>query len=226
MVQETGIGMRIVVDTRTLPWREKPGSSFSEKVLEEPEEEGVRRSRRRTSILRLATSGALLPTDVAAGAEIYVLEGILKDGDVRFPEGSYVKTPMTHAVSLSSDSGCLIFLKTGHLEKDDQEEAIVSTREGPWFPGLVDGLSVMPLSRSGTRNTALVRWAPGTHFQSHHHYGGEEILVIEGVFEDEYGRYGSGTWIRSPHLSQHRPFSREGCLIFVKTGHLPAQENP
>ena len=34
--------------------------------------------------------------------------------------------------------------------------------------------------------------------------------------------YPKGTWIRSPHLSQHKPFTKEeGALIFVKTGHLP-----
>ena len=48
----------------------------------------------------------------------------------------------------------------------------------------------------------------------------EEIFVIDGVFEDEHGRYPSGTWIRSPHMSLHQPFSKEGCTIFVKTGHL------
>ncbi|MEI6182940.1 MAG: cupin domain-containing protein, partial [Polynucleobacter sp.] len=29
-------------------------------------------------------------------------------------------------------------------------------------------------------------------------------------------------WIRSPHMSLHQPFSKEGCTIFVKTGHLPS----
>jgi len=44
--------------------------------------------------------------------------------------------------------------------------------------------------------------------------------VVEGVFEDEHGRYPQGSWIRSPHMSLHTPFSKEGCTIFVKTGHL------
>ena len=51
-------------------------------------------------------------------------------------------------------------------------------------------------------------------------YGGEEIYVVDGVFEDEHGRYPAGSWIRSPHMSLHQPFSKEGCTIFVKTGHL------
>jgi len=98
---------------------------------------------------------------------------------------------------------------------------MTSPNSAPWFPGLVDGLSVLPLSEFGTQHTAMVRWAPGTFFSPHRHYGGEEIFVVDGVFEDEHGRYPTGTWIRGPHLSQHQPFSREGCLILVKTGHLP-----
>ena len=45
--------------------------------------------------------------------------------------------------------------------------------------------------------------------------------MVEGTFADEFGEYPAGTWLRSPHLSIHKPFSRTGCLIFVKTGHLP-----
>ncbi|AIA29819.1 cupin domain-containing protein [Leptospirillum ferriphilum] len=223
MTQGMEIGERRVLDTRTLPWQETPGATYSEKVLEDGE---GGRAKRRTSILRLGPEGVFPKTDFSSGAEIYVLEGLLRCGDVRLPEGSYVTLLTTAPVTFSSDAGCTLFLKTGHLEKGDPPEAIVSTRDAPWFPGLVEGLSVMPLFRSGTRNTALVRWAPGTHFQSHRHYGGEEILVLEGVFEDEHGRYGPGTWMRSPHLSQHRPFSQEGCLIFVKTGHLSSGINP
>ena len=48
-----------------------------------------------------------------------------------------------------------------------------------------------------------------------------EILVLEGVFHDEFGQYPKGSWIRTPHLSKHTPFTKEeGALIFVKTGHL------
>ena len=73
-------------------------------------------------------------------------------------------------------------------------------------------------------NVALVRWAPGTKFAQHAHWGGEEIFVIEGTFQDEHGDYPAGSWIRSPHLSQHNPWSDEGCLIYVQTGHLPMVE--
>ena len=61
-----------------------------------------------------------------------------------------------------------------------------------------------------------------TRFNNHRHWGGEEILVIDGCFYDEHGMYPQGTWIRSPHLSSHKPWTqKEGALIYVKTGHLP-----
>jgi anti-sigma factor ChrR (cupin superfamily) len=80
---------------------------------------------------------------------------------------------------------------------------------------------VLPLHSHEAENVALVRWAPGTRFADHAHWGGEEIFVLEGTFQDEHGAYPAGTWIRSPHLSRHNPWSDEGCLIYVKTGHLP-----
>jgi anti-sigma factor ChrR (cupin superfamily) len=94
--------------------------------------------------------------------------------------------------------------------------------ERAWQPGLVPGLTVLPLAQFGTTHAALVRWAPGTVFKPHTHFGGEEIFVIDGVFEDEHGAYPAGTWIRSPHGSHHAPWSTQGCTLYVATGHLPA----
>ena len=44
--------------------------------------------------------------------------------------------------------------------------------------------------------------------------------MLEGVFSDEGGDHAAGTYLRNPPGSAHAPFSREGCLLFVKTGHL------
>jgi anti-sigma factor ChrR (cupin superfamily) len=69
----------------------------------------------------------------------------------------------------------------------------------------------------------IVRYAPGSPFERHVHGGGEEILVLDGVFSDEGGDYPVGTWLRSPRWSRHTPFTgAEGALIDVKVGHLGA----
>jgi len=99
------------------------------------------------------------------------------------------------------------------------EREIINTKTAQWHQGLVPGLKVMPLMQQGLGST-LVKWDPETYFNPHQHFGGEEIFVVSGVFEDEFGTYKEGSWIRSPHMSSHQPFSKEGCTIFVKTGHL------
>jgi hypothetical protein len=83
-----------------------------------------------------------------------------------------------------------------------------------WRQGMVPGLKVTSLHQGLTKHTALVRWAPDTRFNPHTHVGGEEIFVLAGVFRDEHGAYPAGTWIRSPHMSHHRPFTEsEGATI-------------
>ena len=66
------------------------------------------------------------------------------------------------------------------------------------------------------RVTTIVRYAPNSHFSSHTHTGGEEFIVLEGVFEDDYGAWPAGSYIRNPPQSSHTPGSTEGCTIFVK----------
>ena len=112
------------------------------------------------------------------------------------------------------------------MHSADQQRVVIDTRTAEWFPGLVPGLQVLPLHAWGSEHVALVRWAPGTVFQPHGHPGGEEILVLAGVFQDDQGSYPAGSWLRNPPGSVHRPWSEAGCTIWVKTGHLPATLGP
>jgi anti-sigma factor ChrR (cupin superfamily) len=67
-----------------------------------------------------------------------------------------------------------------------------------------------------SRVTSVVRYDAGSSFPAHDHPGGEEILVLEGTFSDEHGDYPAGTYLLNPPGFRHAPFSREGCVIFVK----------
>ena len=125
-----------------------------------------------------------------------------------------------------SEQGCTILVKLQQMHPADQQRVVIDTRSTAWLPGLVPGLEVMPLHAFGSEHVALVRWAPGTVFQPHSHPGGEEILVLAGVFQDEYGSYPAGSWLRNPPGSVHRPWSEAGCTIWVKTGHLPSSLGP
>lgn len=58
----------------------------------------------------------------------------------------------------------------------------------------------------------------------HDHPDGEEILVLEGVFSDEHGDWPAGTYLLNPEGFRHAPFSREGCLLFVKLRQFPGRD--
>ena len=75
------------------------------------------------------------------------------------------------------------------------------------------------LAREGVEHghaTSIVRYDPGSSFSSHVHPGGEEILVLDGVFSDESGDYEAGSYLRNPPGSKHTPSSQPGCELFVK----------
>jgi anti-sigma factor ChrR (cupin superfamily) len=175
---------------------------------------------RATSLVRYAPGSRFAGHKHPGGEEFVVLEGVFSDETGDYPAGSYVRNPIGSGHAPHTVPGCTIFVKLFQFAADDTAAINIDTRTEPWQPGLVPGLAVQPLHSHGTEHTALVRWAPGTVFNRHTHWGGEEIYVLEGTFEDEFGRYPAGSWIRSPHLSSHAPFSAEGCTIFVKTGHL------
>ncbi len=69
--------------------------------------------------------------------------------------------------------------------------------------------------------TSIVRYQPDSSFPTHDHPQGEEILVLEGVFSDEHGDWPAGTYLLNPEGFRHTPFSRPGCLLFVKLRQFP-----
>jgi anti-sigma factor ChrR (cupin superfamily) len=175
-----------------------------------------------TSLVRYAPDSEF-PTHVhTGGEEILVLKGEFSDEHNNYPAGSYIRNPIgTQHSPRIGPQGATIFVKLHQFDQQDKQQINIDSHSQPWLPGLVSGLSVMPLHQFDVEHTALVKWAPFTKFQSHSHFGGEEIFVIEGTFYDEYGSYPAGTWLRSPHLSQHLPYTEDdGALIYVKTGHL------
>ena len=207
---------RAVVNSEDLPWVDSPMVGVQRRMLERDGEEVARA----TTIVRYAPGSSFSAHTHGGGEEFLVLDGVFSDEKGDYPAGTYVRNPVGSTHTPFSKEGSTILVKLWQMSPEDQEQKVINTVTHPWHPGLVEGLQVMPLHTQSTENVALVKWQPGTVFQRHSHFGGEEIYVIEGVFEDEQGTYPQGTWIRNPHGSIHNPFSKDGCLIYVKTGHL------
>ena len=105
------------------------------------------------------------------------------------------------------------------INADFDQRVVVHSADLDWIPSPMAGVDRRPLDRVGAevaRASTIVRYAPGSAFSSHVHTGGEEFIVLEGVFQDEHGDFPVGSYIRNPPESSHTPGSAPGCVIFVK----------
>jgi anti-sigma factor ChrR (cupin superfamily) len=113
------------------------------------------------------------------------------------------------------------------LNGDLSVPCIVDSRAMSWSASPSPAVLRKRLHRVGPAEsgqvTSIVRYEPGSSFPSHDHPEGEEILVLEGVFSDEHGDWPPGTYLLNPEGFRHTPFSREGCVLFVKLRQFPGR---
>jgi len=206
----------VVIDINREPWLASPRQGVERKPLEREHAE----SGHVTSIVRYAPGSSFTAHSHPYGEEIYVLDGVFSDEFGDYPAGTYIRNPPGSTHTPFSKLGCTLFVKLGQFAKGDDARVCIDTNREPWLQGQ-GNLTVMPLHSFEVESTALVKWPAHERFVPHKHFGGEEILVLSGVFIDEHGEYPALSWLRSPHLSQHHPFVKEETLILVKVGHLP-----
>lgn len=105
------------------------------------------------------------------------------------------------------------------LNADFTKRAAMFYADTPWVKSPAAGVERKMLDRIGdevARATTIVRFAPGSAFAAHTHDGGEEYLVLDGVFQDETGDFPKGSYVRNPPTTRHTPSAAEGAIILVK----------
>lgn len=105
------------------------------------------------------------------------------------------------------------------INMDFNQGLVINTIQQEWQPSPCSNVWRKHLERQAAESghtTSIVRFNPDSFFPSHEHPMGEEILVLDGIFSDEFGDYETGSYIRNPPHSKHTPFSRTGCTLFVK----------
>ena len=210
---------RVVVLPGDYSYVDSPLAGVSRMILDRAGAEVARA----TSIVRYAPGSGYSSHRHDGGEEILVLDGVFSDEHGDYPAGTYLRNPPGTSHQPFSKQGCTLLVKLWQFNADDTKQLVINTNTQQWRQGLVPGLSVMPLHEHNGVSTALVRWAPNTQFNRHIHVGGEEILVLDGLFRDEHGEYPTGSWLRNPRYSEHTPFTGpEGALIYVKVGHMGA----
>jgi len=215
--------LRVLQHAAKAKWTPSPLPGVTRRMLDRIGGEVARA----TSIVRYAAGSRFDAHGHPGGEEILVLDGVFSDEHGDYPAGSYLRNPPGSRHAPFSREGCTLFVKLWQFAPDDLESVRINTRSAAYRPGLVPGLTVLPLHEHAGVSTALVRWAPQTQFNTHTHPGGEEILVLEGVFRDEDGEYPAGSWLRNPRWSRHTPYTGpEGALIYVKVGAIDAPVIP
>ena len=105
------------------------------------------------------------------------------------------------------------------INADFSKRVAVHFDQSDWVASPAAGVERKMLDRIGeevARATTIVRFAPGSAFAPHTHDGGEEYLVLDGVFQDETGDFPVGSYVRNPPTSSHRPSAAQGATILVK----------
>lgn len=105
------------------------------------------------------------------------------------------------------------------LNADFEKRVVVHSEQIDWVASPMPGVDRRMLDRIGgevARATSIVRYAANSKFSEHTHTGGEEFVVLDGVFQDEHGDFPAGTYVRNPPTTAHTPRSDVGCTIFVK----------
>lgn len=219
---ETGLNddftQHVILRTDGMDWQASPSPTVWRKRLDlsGPAEAG-----RVTSVVRYDADSKFPSHPHPDGEEIFVLDGVFSDEHGDYGPGSFLLNPEGFSHAPFSKQGCVLFVKLRQYPGQDRRQIKIDTNAGEWQTR-APGVEAMTLydEADHPEKIRLVRFAPGTNFPDHDHPGGEEVFILDGGIEDDYGKYGKGCWGRYPVGSRHKVFSEQGCVLYVKTGHL------
>ena len=209
----------VIVHTARMEWQASPSPSVWHKRLDLA---GASETSRVTSVVRYDANSAFPEHPHPDGEEILVLEGVFSDEHGDYPAGAYLLNPEGFSHAPLSRDGCVLFVKLQQYPGSDRKQIIIDTNQCEWEPRSTPGIAAILLYEEDGYPEAvrLVRLAPGASVAEHGHPGGEELFVLDGGIEDEYGKYEAGSWVRYPVGSRHAVYSEKGCTLYLKTGHL------
>ena len=208
---------RVRLDTAAMEWTASPMPGVWRKPLAREEAERGHA----TSVVRYDPGSAFHAHNHPGGEEILVLEGVFSDATGDFRAGTYFRNPAGFAHAPFSRQGCIILVKLHQFQPGDEARVCIDTSQGGW-QAQGGGVERLELHEYGEEKVSMLRLPAGAPCPARGHAGGEESFVLEGLLEDEDGRYPAGTWLRLPPGAKHAPRAIEDSVVWVKTGHLRA----
>lgn len=209
-----------VLHADALSWVQSPTPSVWRKRLEHS---GPSESGRVTSIVRYDAGSTFPSHPHPEGEEILVLEGVFSDEHGDYPAGTF----LLHAEGFShapfSRAGCLLFVKLrqapGERGTVRVDSRCFAASSAAWLPAGIAGVERISLYADPRfpERKHLTRVAPGVRVGPLAFPDGEEILVLDGEFSDEYGSYRKHSWLRFPPGGGHTLSTERGCTLYVQT---------
>ncbi len=209
---------RAVVRPADVDWVPSPMVGVERRMLDRIGDEVARA----TSIVRYAKGSRFPAHEHGGGEEFLVLSGVFSDETADYRQGSYVRNPIGSSHTPRSDPGCEILVKLHQFDAGDVDHKVIDTSAVSYAEAPYSGRWWLPLHEYGDEAVRLEKWDAGAPAVREVFGGGQEVLVLAGRFEDESGAYETGTWIRNPRGWSATTSTTVSCLLYVKTGHLPA----
>jgi anti-sigma factor ChrR (cupin superfamily) len=215
---------RVAVRTSTLDWQPSPSGTVWRKRLHLV---GGAESGQVTSVVRYEKGATFAAHDHPDGEEILVLEGVFSDEHGDWPAGTYLLNPEGFRHAPFSEPGCLLFVKLRQYAGAGRHHVALCTRDAAWTPTGRPGVEhkVLYTQPNFSDATRLERWAPGSAMALPEPAEGAEIFVIEGSLEDDSQTYDPLSWLRIPKGETHEFNTREGCVLYIKTGALESLQS-
>jgi len=210
---------KCVVRPGEADWVASPQAGVDRLMLDRIGEEVARA----TSLVRFSPGSSFPFHEHGGGEEVFVVDGLFEDEHGRYPAGTYLRDPVGTSHTPFTKDGCTLFVKLRQFQQNDTTRVVIETGPQSWMRSGTEGFAIQPLHEFAGECTYLARLAPGLRLSTNSHPSGEEILVLEGTFNDEHGDYPAGTWIRDPAGSTHTPFTQTGCVLLIKAGHLSVE---
>ncbi|MBY5990925.1 cupin domain-containing protein [Ferrimonas balearica] len=205
----------LVIDANKMEWQSSPAEGVVRKRLRHigPVESGLV-----TSLVRYRPGSHFARHYHPDGEEILVLEGVFSDEFGDYPAGSYLLNPDGSGHRPFSEPGCLLLVKLKQYPGEGRAQLAIDTSTVPWQAQDRPGVYRKELYRQSgfEERMSLIQLKPDTRLSDLCHPRGAEIFILEGEVEDEQGQYTEGCYLRLPPGHQHRPYSRTGCVLYLK----------
>ncbi len=209
------------VDSRRAQWQASPAPGVSRKRLYRADARAGA-TRAVTSLVRYAPGARFPQHPHPGGEEILVLDGVFCDQMGRWPAGTLLLHPEGYSHSPYSEEGCLLLVRLQQYAGVDRYKLALNLNLLPWETCTLTGIERKQLYAQNAYPDwlSLEQWPSCCEPGLRVYQGGAEIFVLEGELCDESGCHGAGCWLRFAAGAQHRPYSPEGCLLYIRQGQL------